>query len=198
MHAFDQVDLFFLPSKHLLLFLFSHLTSRASTQGHHLHSTCLQHWGARDPWTPGVHQVTPQLPSFTSCHRTNSPTPSCCTITSLRTDRYAEVLWSHHSSLLFFRYSTRKNWSLKIVSSMMKQLGTRKCRDLCVPELVLKSILSGLVTCEIGSLGPRSVVVWAACCSVLLAVYPRPRWKAACWADVFCVSGSTFLFGGTV
>lgn len=53
----------------------------------------------------------------------------------------------------------------------MKQLGTRKCRDLYghVPESVLKSVPGGPVTCEIGSLRPHSVAVWAACCNVLLA-----------------------------
>lgn len=87
-HVCNQVA----PCSHFYAFVSSlvtpsPLTSRAFTQGHHLPSTCLRRWGEEGPWTLVVLLDMPLLPSCTSCHRTNSPTLSCCTITWRRTDR---------------------------------------------------------------------------------------------------------------
>lgn len=83
-----------------LVLLVSHLTSRASTQGHRLPSAYPQHSGEQDPWILGVPLAMPLLPSCTSCHRTNSPTPSCYTITSHQTDRYPKVSMHHILAIL--------------------------------------------------------------------------------------------------
>lgn len=89
--SFSSRLVFAILTSCILFVPLSHLTSRASTQGHHLLLACLQHWEERGPWTLGVHLVTPLLPSYTSCRRTSSPTPNCCTITSHRTGRWTEA-----------------------------------------------------------------------------------------------------------